>query len=89
MRALEGMSAPARLGQFACWMEDYDTARRELERGVASARDRGLVSDLPHALSALGELDFRLGNRIIARAHSQEALRLALDTDQHFHFAHI
>jgi DNA-binding CsgD family transcriptional regulator len=70
-------------------MEDYDTARRELERGVATARDRGLVSDLPHALSALGELEFRVGNWISARTHAQEALRLASGADQHFHFAHI
>jgi tetratricopeptide (TPR) repeat protein len=80
---------PNSLGQFACWMEDYDTARRELERGVAIARDRGFVSDLPYALSALGELEFRVGNWIAARAHAAEALRLAEDADLFLHFGHI
>ena len=69
-------------------MEDYDTARRELERAVAIARDEGLVSDLPLALSALGELEFRVGNWIAARAHAEEALRLAEDADQFLHFGH-
>ena len=69
-------------------MEDYDTARRELERAVAIARERGLVSDLPLALSALGELEFRVGNWIRARAHAEEALRLAEDADQFLHFGH-
>ena len=87
-RAPDGWSGPSRLGLFACWMEDYDTARRELERAVAIARDRGLVSDLPLALSALGELEFRVGNWISARAHAEEALRLAEDADQFLHFGH-
>ena len=69
-------------------MEDYDTARRELERAVALARDRGLVSSLPLALSALGELEFRVGNWLSARAHAEEALRLAEDADQFLHFGH-
>ena len=64
-RAQDGL--PRRLGQFACWMEDYDTARRELELAVACAREGGLVSDLPHALSALSELEFRVGNWTTAR----------------------
>ena len=87
-RAPDGWSGPARLGLFACWMEDYDTARRELERAVALARDRGLVSNLPLALSALGELEFRVGNWIGARTHAEEALRLAEDADQFLHFGH-
>ena len=46
-RGLDGLQASARLGQFACWVEDYDTARRELEPAVALARERGHVSVLP------------------------------------------
>ena len=69
-------------------MEDYDTARRELERAVAGARDGGLVSSLPLALSALAELEFRVGNWTTARALAEEALRLAEDADQFLHFAH-
>jgi DNA-binding CsgD family transcriptional regulator len=80
---------PRHLGHFACWMEDYDTARRELERAVAFARDNGFVGDLPHALSALGEFEFRVGNWVSARSLSEEALRLAEDASQFLHFAHI
>ena len=84
----EGCSASARLGLFACWMEDYETARRELERAVALSRDPGLLGGLPLALSALGELEFRLGNWISARPHAEEALRLAEHADQFLHFGH-
>ena len=87
-RAPDGWSGPARRGLFACWMEDYDTARRELERAVALARERGLVSNLPLALSALGELEVRVGNWSSARTHAEEALRLAEDADQFLHFGH-
>ena len=82
------MQASAQLGLFACWMEDYDTARRELEDAVADARDRGLVSSVPLALSALGELEYRLGNWTAARTHAGEALRLAEDADQFLHYGH-
>ena len=80
---------PPHLGQYACWMEDYETARRELERGVAIAREEGSVSNLPYALSALGELEFRTGDWTSARSLSEEALRLAADADQFLHFGHI
>ena len=83
-RAEDGL--PRTLGSFACWMEDFDTARHELELGVSIARDKGFVSDLPYTLSALGELEFRVGNWIAARAHAEEALRLAEDVDQYLHF---
>ena len=87
-RARSG-SASARLGLFACWMEDYDTARRELERAVAVARDAGSSATCRCALSALAELEFRVGNWSAARAHAEEALRLADDADQFLHFGHI
>ena len=87
-RALDGVQAPARLGLFALWMEDYVTARHELERAVVLARDRGLVSDLPLALGGLSELEFRVGNWIAARAHAQESFRLAEEADQFLHFGH-
>jgi DNA-binding CsgD family transcriptional regulator len=87
--ALDGLYASARLGQFACWMEDYDTARHEFDRVVAFARETGLVSVMPVVLSELGELEFRLGNWIGARIHADEALRLADDASQHVHFAHM
>jgi DNA-binding CsgD family transcriptional regulator len=88
-RALNGEFVPARLGLFACWMEDYDTSRRELEAAVVLARDRSLISNLPLALSALGELEFRVGNWTTARALCEDALRLADDARQFLHFAHI
>jgi DNA-binding CsgD family transcriptional regulator len=87
-RALDGVQAPARLGLFALWMEDYDTARQELERAVVLARDRGLISDLPLALGGLSELEFRVGNWIAAHAHAQDAFRLAHEADQFLHFGH-
>ena len=86
---LDGLQASARLGQFACWMEDYETARRELERVVAFARERGRVSVLPLALSQLAELEFRVGNWVAARINAEEALRLADDAGQHVHYAHM
>jgi DNA-binding CsgD family transcriptional regulator len=86
-RARDGL--PRHLGQYACWMEDYDTARRELKLGVAIARDKGFVSDLPYALGALAELEFRVGDWIAARAHAEEALRLAEDAGQFIHFGHV
>jgi hypothetical protein len=36
-RTLQGLQASAQLGLFACWMEDYGTARREVERAVTRA----------------------------------------------------
>ena len=62
-------------------MEDYDTARRELERAVAVARDKARQRP-PHALSALAELEFRVGDWTTARALAEEALRLTEDADQ-------
>ena len=88
VRTLEGVQSSAQLGLFACWMEDYGTARREVERAVALARDNGLVSSLPLALSALAELEFRLGNWSGARLHAEEALRLADVADQFLHYGH-
>jgi DNA-binding CsgD family transcriptional regulator len=87
-RALDGWSGPSRVGLFACWMEDYETARRELERAVAVARDRGFISNLPLALSAFAVLELRVGNWFSARTHAEEALRLAGDADQFLHFGH-
>src|SRR4051794_3764877 len=88
-RILNGDFVPARLGLFACWMEDYDTSRHQLEAAVVLAREKGLVSHLPLALSALGELEFRVGNWATARALCEDALRLADDAGQFLHFSHI
>jgi DNA-binding CsgD family transcriptional regulator len=87
-RTPEGVQASARLGLFACWMEDYGTSRRELEHAVAFARDRGLVSSMPLSLSALGELEYRVGNWVAARGHAEEAVRLGDDADQFLHHGH-
>ena len=87
-RTLEGLRESAALGMFAGWMEDYGTARRELERTVALARDQGLVSSLPLALSALGELEFRVGNWNAARLDAEEALRFAEDAGEFLHYGH-
>jgi DNA-binding CsgD family transcriptional regulator len=88
MHTMEGVQASAQLGLFAVWVEDYDTAGREIERAVAVARDRGLVSSMPLALSALSEFEYRVGNWITARAHAAEALRLAEEASQFLHYGH-
>jgi DNA-binding CsgD family transcriptional regulator len=76
-------------GQCACWMEDFDTARTELEGSVAQARTAGLLSALPHALSALAEFEIRVGDWAAARIHAEEALRLGDDINEQFHFAYV
>ncbi len=88
-RTREGIQASAQLGMLACWMVDYETARHELERAVAVARDRGLVNSLPLALSALGELEFRVGNWIAALAHADAALRLGEEAGEFRHYGHV
>jgi DNA-binding CsgD family transcriptional regulator len=87
-RTSDGMQVSARLGLMACWMGDYETAGRELERAVAHARDEGLVSSLPLALSALGKFEYRVGNWATARVHAEESLRLAEVADQFLHYGH-
>jgi DNA-binding CsgD family transcriptional regulator len=87
-RTLESLRESAALGMFAGWMEDYGTARREVERTVAFARDQGLVTSLPLALSALGELEFRVGNWKAARLDAEEALRFAEDAGEFLHYGH-
>ena len=83
---LPGPEAGAMFGQLAVWMEDYGTARRELEGSVARARAAGCVSELPHALSALAELEFRLGEWTASRRLTDEAIRLATDIGQDHHW---
>jgi DNA-binding CsgD family transcriptional regulator len=87
-RSLTGDFVPARSGLFACWMEDYGTARRELVRAVDLARDRGLVSFLLVALGALGELELHVGNWRAARVHAEHALRLAEEADHLLNFGY-
>jgi DNA-binding CsgD family transcriptional regulator len=70
-------------------MEDYGTARQQLEDSIALARAEGLASDLPHALSVLAELDFRHGRWSTARQLADEAIRLATDIGQDFHWARV
>jgi DNA-binding CsgD family transcriptional regulator len=60
-------SAPSLpLGRAALWMEDYETARTDLD-----AR-----RDVRHALAAAAELAFRMGDWRAARAHAYEAKAL-------------
>ena len=77
------------VGQLAFWVEDYDTARRELEASIALARANGHVGDLPHALSALAELEFRHGEWAPARRLADEALRLAVDLGREVFWARV
>jgi hypothetical protein len=86
---LPGPGTGINLGQLACWVEDYGTARRELEGSIALARAQGSVSELPHALSVMAEVEFRHGEWIVARRLADEALQLATDIGQDYHGAHI
>jgi len=79
----------AMMGQIATWVGDDETARRELERAVARARAEGCADDLPHALGALSELVFRHGEWAASRELAEEAVRLASDVGQEFHWARI
>ncbi len=46
------------------------------------------MSNLPLALGAMGELEFRVGNWSVPAVALEEALRLAEDADQFLHFGH-
>ena len=84
---LAGAAVRPPLGQLACWMEDYDTARHDLSATIADARSDGAIRDLSYALAALTELEFRSGDWLAARAHGTEALELSAATDLHSGYA--
>ena len=64
------------------WIEDWETARRMLERIVRTARAASAVTVLPHPLASLSELELRCGRMAPAYATAAEAVQIARETDQ-------
>ncbi len=67
------------------WIEQFDTARKLLERIIEAARAADVPGLLPFPLSVLGELDFRTGAWDAAYSGLHEALELAHQTGQSVH----
>jgi len=67
------------------WVEQFDTARKLLDRIVQAARAAGAPGLLPFPLSVLGELDFRTGAWDAAYSGLHEAVELAHETGQSVH----
>jgi DNA-binding CsgD family transcriptional regulator len=67
------------------WVEQFDTARRLLERIVVGARAAGAPGLLPFPLWVLADLDFRTGAWDAAYSGLHEALELAHETGQSVH----
>ena len=86
---LPGVGTGLHLGQLAYWVEDFETARHELERRITSARADGCPSDLPPALSVAAEFAFRRGEWVAARRLADEGFQLAADTGQEFAWARV
>jgi tetratricopeptide (TPR) repeat protein len=66
-------------GYVACWMEDFEAARRLLDRAVAAARERSMLTAMPFALTCRAELHLRHGELLTARALAAEAAALGPD----------
>jgi DNA-binding CsgD family transcriptional regulator len=64
------------LGRAATWMEDYETARRDLDAAIPRLRARSDARGLRHALAAAAEHAFRTGDWQTARIYANEAYAL-------------
>jgi DNA-binding CsgD family transcriptional regulator len=64
------------------WFEEWETARRMLERVVSTARGASAVTLLPYPLALLAELELRCGRTPTAYAAAAESVQLALETGQ-------
>jgi DNA-binding CsgD family transcriptional regulator len=64
------------------WMEEWETARRMLERIVRTARAASAVTLLPYPLALLSELDLHRGRWPMAYATASESVQLAAETGQ-------
>jgi DNA-binding CsgD family transcriptional regulator len=64
------------------WMEEWETARRMLERIVSTARGASAVTVLPYPLAILSELELRCGRMASAYAAATESVQLAVETGQ-------
>lgn len=64
------------------WLEEWDTARRMLERVVVTARKASAITLLPYPLALLAELELRCGRTPTAYAAATESVQLATETGQ-------
>jgi len=64
------------------WMEEWEAARRILERTVTTARVASAVTVLSYPLSILAELELRCGRMATAYAAAAEAVQFAIETGQ-------
>jgi DNA-binding CsgD family transcriptional regulator len=67
------------------WIEDYDAARRILQRAIDAARAASAPGLSPFPVSVLSEVDFRTGAWDAASSGGHEALELAIETGQVVH----
>jgi DNA-binding CsgD family transcriptional regulator len=66
----------------AVWIERFGWSERILGRQIDGARSRGTPTELTYPLCVLAQLEYRRGRFELARAHGDEAVRLAFDTQQ-------
>jgi DNA-binding CsgD family transcriptional regulator len=64
------------------WMEEWETARRMLERIITTARAASAAMVLPYPLAVLAELDLRCGRMATAYATAAEGVEFAVQTGQ-------
>ena len=62
--------------------ERYGWAERVLSRLIDAARQRSTPTEVTYPLRAAAQLELRRGRFELARAHADEAVRMALDTGQ-------
>jgi DNA-binding CsgD family transcriptional regulator len=66
----------------AVWAERYEWADRVLTRLIELARSRSTPTEMTYPLCVAAQLEVRRGRFELARAHADEAVRMALDTRQ-------
>ncbi|MGH2788853.1 MAG: helix-turn-helix transcriptional regulator [Actinomycetota bacterium] len=64
------------------WLEEYNEARKVVNRLIEEARRLSAPAILPYVLSVSSEIDFRTGRWADAHADAVEAHQLALETGQ-------
>jgi DNA-binding CsgD family transcriptional regulator len=79
----ETLSGP-QIGWCLSWLEEYEAARRLIERAAQAHREAGAFGDLAYVLFHLADLELRTGRLPAAYAAAQEGTRLARQagTDQ-------
>ena len=72
----------AQAAHMLSWIEEWETARRMLERIVTTARAASALTVLPYSLAILAELELRCGRMATAYAAATESVQLAMETGQ-------